>query len=123
MRLASPFPTCNSFPLDLLVAGRLRPKESLDPLGGINNRIQATCFLRSGDLPEPLEMTLAECVEFRNRAEAGRHLLAADARRELLGCAKSVNQFESCRCLRSLSFLEVTDNRQVEKIADFVESR
>ncbi len=88
MRPASPLPACNPFPSDSLVAGQLRPpKKSLDPLCGINNRILATCRLGSGDLPEPLEMTLAECVEFRNRAEAGRHLVAADARCEILGCA------------------------------------
>jgi len=103
-------------------AGQLRSQEALDPLGSINNRILATC-LGSGDLPEPLEMTLTERVEFLNRAEAGRHPVTADARCEFLGCPKSVNQLESSWGLRSLSFLKVTDDRQVEQIADFVESR
>src|SRR5260370_23245129 len=87
------------------------------------NRILATCPLGSGDLPEPLKMTLAERVEFLDRAETGRHLVAANACCELLAHAKSVNQFQSCGGLRSLSFLEVTDDRQVEQIADFVERR
>ncbi len=94
----------NSFPSDSLVAGQLRPPRSLNPLGGINNGILAACFLGSGDLPEPLEMTLAECVEFLHRAKAGRRLVTADASCELLGYAKSVNQFESYRGFRSPLF-------------------
>lgn len=96
MRPSSPLPASDPFHLDF---ARLRelPQKSLDPRGSINSRILTTCFLGSGDLPETFEMTLAEYVEFFNRAEVGRHLVAPDARCEFLGCPKSVNQFESCR--------------------------
>src|SRR5260370_38752955 len=92
MRPASPLPACNPTPLGFRSLRELL-QESLAPRGSIDSRILTTCFLGSGDPPETLEMTLAECVEFFNRAEVGRHLVAADACCELLGCPKSVNQF------------------------------